>query len=131
MAFLSTCHLGLWLGWQILLNLVKQTTKYHIPVPQLYVQCLNYIKTLVRLIQILVSAVAKITWEVSLIQVDKAPMTHSIQDRAIPWDKAHAPPLFCQIQLLVLLSPNTSIQHDAKPVVMHCILCTSLLSYCI
>ena len=24
MASLSTCHLGLWLGWQILLNLVKQ-----------------------------------------------------------------------------------------------------------
>ena len=23
MASLSTCHLGLWLGWQILLNLVK------------------------------------------------------------------------------------------------------------
>ena len=26
MASLSTCHLGLWLGWQILLNLVKFTT---------------------------------------------------------------------------------------------------------
>ena len=25
MASLSTCHLGLWLGWQILLNLVKST----------------------------------------------------------------------------------------------------------
>ena len=24
MASLSTCHLGLWLGWQILLNLVKE-----------------------------------------------------------------------------------------------------------
>ena len=24
MASLSTCHLGLWLGWQILLNLVNQ-----------------------------------------------------------------------------------------------------------
>ena len=23
MASLSTCHMGLWLGWQILLNLVK------------------------------------------------------------------------------------------------------------
>ena len=23
MASLSTCHLGIWLGWQILLNLVK------------------------------------------------------------------------------------------------------------
>ena len=26
MASLSTCHLGLWLGWQILLNLVKSTS---------------------------------------------------------------------------------------------------------
>ena len=26
MASLSTCHLGLWLGWQILLNLVKCTS---------------------------------------------------------------------------------------------------------
>ena len=26
MASLSTCHLGLWLGWQILLNLVKDIT---------------------------------------------------------------------------------------------------------
>ena len=26
MASLSTCHLGLWLGWQILLNLVKFST---------------------------------------------------------------------------------------------------------
>ena len=25
MASLSTCHLGLWLGWQILLNLVKRS----------------------------------------------------------------------------------------------------------
>ena len=25
MASLSTCHLGLWLGWQILLNLVKSS----------------------------------------------------------------------------------------------------------
>ena len=24
MASLSTCHLGLWLGWQILLNLVNE-----------------------------------------------------------------------------------------------------------
>ena len=24
MASMSTCHLGLWLGWQILLNLVKR-----------------------------------------------------------------------------------------------------------
>ena len=24
MASLSTCHLGLWLGWQLLLNLVKR-----------------------------------------------------------------------------------------------------------
>ena len=28
MASLSTCHLGLWLGWQILLNIVK-VTKLH------------------------------------------------------------------------------------------------------
>ena len=27
MASLSTCHLGLWLGWQILLNLVKSSRK--------------------------------------------------------------------------------------------------------
>ena len=27
MASLSTCHLGLWLGWQILLNLVKSTAR--------------------------------------------------------------------------------------------------------
>ena len=27
MASLSTCHLGLWLGWQILLNLVKDTSR--------------------------------------------------------------------------------------------------------
>ena len=27
MASLSTCHLGLWLGWQILLNLVKLQLK--------------------------------------------------------------------------------------------------------
>ena len=26
MASLSTCHLGLWLGWQILLNLVKSSS---------------------------------------------------------------------------------------------------------
>ena len=29
MASLSTCHLGLWLGWQILLNLVKQRGQSH------------------------------------------------------------------------------------------------------
>ena len=28
MASLSTCHLGLWLGWQILLNLVKRHKKH-------------------------------------------------------------------------------------------------------
>ena len=28
MASLSTCHLGLWLGWQILLNLVKSNYNY-------------------------------------------------------------------------------------------------------
>ena len=28
MASLSTCHLGLWLGWQILLNLVKSIARY-------------------------------------------------------------------------------------------------------
>ena len=28
MASLSTCHLGLWLGWQILLNLVKSLPYY-------------------------------------------------------------------------------------------------------
>ena len=28
MASLSTCHLGLWLGWQILLNLVKSITAH-------------------------------------------------------------------------------------------------------
>ena len=27
MASLSTCHLGLWLGWQLLLNLVKVLRK--------------------------------------------------------------------------------------------------------
>ena len=27
MASLSTCHLGLWLGWQILLNLVKSLSQ--------------------------------------------------------------------------------------------------------
>ena len=27
MASLSTCHLGLWLGWQILLNLVKRSVR--------------------------------------------------------------------------------------------------------
>ena len=27
MASLSTCHLGIWLGWQILLNLVKSSSK--------------------------------------------------------------------------------------------------------
>ena len=28
MASLSTCHLGLWLGWQILLNLVKSSSAW-------------------------------------------------------------------------------------------------------
>ena len=28
MASLSTCHLGLWLGWQILLNLVKDWSQF-------------------------------------------------------------------------------------------------------
>ena len=31
MASLSTCHLGLWLGWQILLNLVKYPQKIQAP----------------------------------------------------------------------------------------------------
>ena len=30
MASLSTCHLGLWLGWQILLNLVKDVAQFAI-----------------------------------------------------------------------------------------------------
>ena len=30
MASLSTCHLGLWLGWQILLNLVKSLSRRRI-----------------------------------------------------------------------------------------------------
>ena len=30
MASLSTCHLGLWLGWQILLNLVKADFQFEI-----------------------------------------------------------------------------------------------------
>ena len=30
MASLSTCHLGLWLGWLILLNLVKSYIKYQL-----------------------------------------------------------------------------------------------------
>ena len=29
MASLSTCHLGLWLGWQILLNLFKSCLSHH------------------------------------------------------------------------------------------------------
>ena len=28
MASLSTCHMGLWLGWQILLNLVKSLVRH-------------------------------------------------------------------------------------------------------
>ena len=30
MASLSTCHLGLWLGWLILLNLVKSLIEYQL-----------------------------------------------------------------------------------------------------
>ena len=30
MASLSTCHLGLWLGWQILLNLVKYDSSFEL-----------------------------------------------------------------------------------------------------
>ena len=36
MASLSTCHLGLWLGWQILLNLVKPSSQQEPPLHKVY-----------------------------------------------------------------------------------------------
>ena len=38
MASLSTCHLGLWLGWQILLNLVKVNTLVFIMSPSVVIK---------------------------------------------------------------------------------------------
>ena len=41
MASLSICHLGLWLRWQILLNLVKYTYQYDMAM--LFAFKLNYL----------------------------------------------------------------------------------------
>ena len=42
MASLSTCHLGLWLGWQILLNLVKYYMGIMYCMGIMYMYCVLY-----------------------------------------------------------------------------------------
>ena len=43
MASLSTCHLGLWLGWQILLNLVKSCTLHYVTNPIHHTQSCQFV----------------------------------------------------------------------------------------